>query len=87
MVMVSIHCTSSLTQPCGITQGYPHCPSALVLIKDSLGKFEPQALLCTDLSAQPMQMLQWFRQRWQVEVTFEEVRSHLGVLHNASGLN
>lgn len=24
-------------------------------------------------------MLQWFRQRWQVEVTFEEVRSHLGV--------
>ena len=26
-----------------------------------------------------MQILQWFRQRWQVEVTFEEVRSHLGV--------
>jgi hypothetical protein len=23
--------------------------------------------------------LQWFRQRWQVEVTFEEARSHLGV--------
>ena len=26
-----------------------------------------------------MQILQWFRQRWQVEVTFKEVRSHLGV--------
>ena len=26
-----------------------------------------------------MEILQWFRQRWQVEVTFEEVRSHLGV--------
>ncbi len=52
---------------------------SLYLVKDPLGKFEPQALLCTDLSAQPMQILQWFRQRWQVEVTFEEVRSHLGV--------
>lgn len=70
---------SSPTQPCGITQDYLHCLSALVLINDPKGKFEPQALLCTDLSAQPMQILQWFRQRWQVEVTFEEVRSHLGV--------
>ena len=26
-----------------------------------------------------MQILQWFRQRSSVEVTFEEVRSHLGV--------
>ncbi len=24
-------------------------------------------------------VLLWFRQRWQVEVTFEEVRAHLGV--------
>ena len=26
-----------------------------------------------------MEILQWFRQRWQVEVTFEEARAHLGV--------
>ena len=59
--------------------GLPVLPIRWVLIKDPKGKFEPQALLCTNLSAQPMQILQWFRQRWQVEVTFEEVRTHLGV--------
>jgi hypothetical protein len=33
----------------------------------------------TDLTATAQQILLWFRQRWQVEVTFEEVRAHLGV--------
>ena len=59
--------------------GLPALPIRWVLVKDPKGKFESQALLCTNLSAQPIQILQWFRQRWQVEVTFEEVRSHLGV--------
>lgn len=27
----------------------------------------------------PEQILHWFRQRWQVEVTFEEACAHLGV--------
>ncbi len=36
-------------------------------------------LLCTDPSADPLQILQWFVRRWQVEVTFQEVRTHLGV--------
>lgn len=49
------------------------------MIRDPKGKFETQALLCTDLTATPAQILQWFRLRWQVEVTFEEVRAHLGV--------
>ncbi len=49
------------------------------MLKDPKGKFEPQALLCTDLAATPVQILQWFRSRWQVEVTFEEARAHLGV--------
>lgn len=59
--------------------GMPAVPIRWVLIKDPKGKFEPQALLCTDLAATPAQILQWFRLRWQVEVTFEEVRAHLGV--------
>jgi hypothetical protein len=59
--------------------GLPALPIRWVLVKDPKGKFESQALLCTNLSAQPIQILQWFRQRWQVEVTFEEVRSHLAV--------
>ncbi|NDJ17106.1 hypothetical protein GS601_07365, partial [Myxacorys almedinensis A] len=48
-------------------------------IKDPKGKFEPQAFLSTDVNATAKQILLWFRQRWQVEVTFEEVRAHLGV--------
>ena len=48
-------------------------------MRDPDGKFAPQALLCTDLSQTPLQMLCWFVKRWQVEVTFAEVRAHLGV--------
>jgi len=59
--------------------GLPAVPIRWVLLKDPLGQFQPQALLCTDTSAQPIQILHWFRQRWQLEVTFEEVRVQLGV--------
>src|ERR1019366_1898254 len=31
------------------------------------------------LDAEPKQILDWFISRWQVEVTFEETRAHLGV--------
>lgn len=50
-----------------------------VLVRDPEGKFAPQALLCTDQSAQAVQILEWFVMRWPVEVTFHEVRTHLGV--------
>jgi hypothetical protein len=50
-----------------------------VLIRDPLGEFKPQALLCTELSIEPTQIIQWFVLRWQLEVTFQEVRAHLGV--------
>jgi len=59
--------------------GMPAVPIRWVLMKDLKGKFETQAFLCTDLTATPVQILQWFRLRWQVEVTFEEARAHLGV--------
>jgi hypothetical protein len=39
----------------------------------------PQALLCTDPTQEPLQIVRWFVQRWQLEVTFREVRDHLGV--------
>jgi len=51
----------------------------LVLIRDPKGKFKTQALLCTDLETAPEQIVKWFVRRWQVEVTFHEVRTHLGV--------
>jgi hypothetical protein len=59
--------------------GMPAVPMRWVLIRDPQGQFETQALLCTNLESTPIQIMQWFRQRWQVEVTFEEVRAHLGV--------
>ena len=57
----------------------PVVPIRWVLIRDPLGKFEPQALLSTDQTAAAAQIVEWFVLRWQVEVTFEEARAHLGV--------
>lgn len=58
--------------------GQPPVPIRWVLIRDPKKKFEPQALLCTDLIIAPVQILKWFIRRWRIEVTFEEVRAHLG---------
>ena len=59
--------------------GKPPLPIRWVLIRDPKGEFKSQALLCTDLSANPLQIVKWFVLRWRVEVTFQEVRAHLGV--------
>ncbi len=59
--------------------GMPVVPIRWVLVRDPLGRFDPQALLCTDPAQDPVQVLRWFVQRWQLEVTFREVRDHLGV--------
>jgi hypothetical protein len=50
-----------------------------VLIRDPQGQYEPMALLCTDQEAEATQIVEWFVLRWTVEVTFHEVRAHLGV--------
>ncbi len=59
--------------------GLPPVPLRWVRIRDPEGKFATQALLCTDQAATPEQILAWFILRWQLEVTLEEVRRHLGV--------
>jgi hypothetical protein len=59
--------------------GMPAVPIRWVLVRDPKEKFETRAFLCTDQSAAPIQILEWFVRRWQVEVTFQEVRTHLGV--------
>jgi len=51
--------------------GMPSVPLRYVLVRDSDGKFTPQALLCTDLCADPTQVLSWFVLRWQLETTFQ----------------
>jgi hypothetical protein len=53
-------------------------PVRWVLIRDPRAEFKTQALLCTDLGADPQKILSWFVMRWQMEVTFQEVRRHLG---------
>src|SRR5512136_719053 len=59
--------------------GQPPVPIRWVLIRDPKGRFKTQALLCTDLTVKPAQIVKWFVLRWQLEVTFREVRVHLGV--------
>jgi len=54
-------------------------PIRWVLVRDGAGEFEPQAFLCTDQTANPFDVLRYFVRRWSVEVTFAEVRRHLGV--------
>jgi hypothetical protein len=54
-------------------------PVRWVLVRDAAGTFEPQAFACTDQAADPIATLQLFVRRWSVEVTFAEVRRHLGV--------
>jgi hypothetical protein len=54
-------------------------PIRWLLIRDPRGEYDPLALLCTDETCRASDIAQWFVQRWQVEVTFEEGRRHLGI--------
>jgi len=51
----------------------------MLLLRDPHGQFDPPVLLSTDLTIVPAQIIAWFVTRWSLEVTFHEVRAHLGV--------
>jgi len=59
--------------------GIKPVPIRWLLVRDPTGELEPQAFLATDPGVDPRDIITWFVRRWQVEVTFEEVRAHLGV--------
>jgi hypothetical protein len=59
--------------------GKPVVPLRWVLIRDPKGEYEPLALLSTHLDYPALQIVNWFVRRWQIEVTFEEARRHLGL--------
>ncbi|MDX1523413.1 MAG: transposase, partial [Anaerolineae bacterium] len=59
--------------------GKPVVPIRWVLIRDPNGVYDPLALLCTQLDYSAVQIVNWFVRRWQIEVTFEEARRHLGL--------
>lgn len=48
----------------------------LVICPDN--SFKPTAFFCSDLSVAPELIISWFVGRWNLEVTFEEVRACLG---------
>jgi len=50
-----------------------------VLIRHLQEQFKPQALLSTQLSHSPAQILAWFVRRWKMEATLEESRAHPGI--------
>jgi hypothetical protein len=73
--------TMEMTSPTAVWyhSGKAPVPIRWVLIRDPQDGYETIALLSTSLELEPLQIVNWFVQRWQVEVTFEEVRAHLGV--------
>jgi hypothetical protein len=48
-------------------------------VVDPTGKLDPVPLFSTDISLSAEQIIELFVERWSIEVTFEEVRAHLGV--------
>jgi hypothetical protein len=48
-------------------------------VRDPQGELRDQAFLCTDTSATMEQIMAWVILRWNIEVTFEEVRAHLSM--------
>jgi hypothetical protein len=59
--------------------GLPPVPIRWLLVRDPLGELQTQAFLRTDIDAAAVDILQWFVSRWQLEVTFQDSRAHLGV--------
>ena len=59
--------------------GEPPVPIRWVLLRAPAGTLRPTALLSTDQQATPMQIIAYYVGRWNIEVTFEEARRHLGV--------
>lgn len=59
--------------------GMTPLPIRWVLLKDPQGVIKTTALLSTNLDLSAGEIINFFIQRWTVEVTFEEVRAHLGV--------
>ena len=63
------------------TSGWEPAPLRWVLVRcppTEKQRFAPAAYFCSDPSVTPAQVLTWFMSRWNIEVTFAELRAHLG---------
>jgi len=61
------------------TPGQSPVPIKWVVVRDPEGKLRTEAFFATDLNASVQQILHWFVLRWNIEITFEEMRAHLGL--------
>lgn len=59
-------------------RGLDPAPIRWVLVRCPDGTFEPIPLLCADPAVTAVQIVEWFVLRWNIEVTFEEIRAQLG---------
>ena len=54
-------------------------PLRILLVKTPDGKNVAETFFSTDINNEPIQIINRFVLRWNIEVTFEETRAHLGV--------
>jgi hypothetical protein len=59
-------------------RGLHPVPIRWVLIRCPEESLKPQAFFCSDPGVSAEQIIMWFIVRWNIEVTFEELRAHLG---------
>ena len=60
------------------TPGQDPVPLRWVLVRCPEDSFEPAAFFCSDTHISAKQIVVWFAWRWNIEVTFEELRAFLG---------
>ena len=61
------------------SSGAPPLPIRWVLVRDPAGKQPTVAYFSTDIHQSAPTIIADFVKRWSLEVTFEEVRAHLGI--------
>ena len=59
--------------------GFCPLPIRWVLVTDPTGEMDPLPLMSTDVTLTAIKMIELYVDRWGLEVTFQEVREHLGV--------
>ena len=59
-------------------RGHDPAPIRWVLVRDPEGRCKPNAFFCSEPNVSAEQIIAWFVGRWNIEVTFEEIRAHLG---------
>lgn len=59
-------------------RGHLPVPIRWVLVRCPESSFKPTAFFCSDATVTAMPIITWFIARWTIEVTFQEMRAHLG---------